>query len=158
MTSYYLFLSGTPFRALNSGEFIKEQIYNWTYSDEQAAKEAWPREHPGTKNPYEALPHMVTMTYQMPEDIQCIARGGEFNTFDLNVFFEARGEGDDAEFALKDYVQKWLNLIRGAYKPALVDDLSSGPTSPRCPTATTGCSRCSATRSGIFPASTPAMR
>ncbi|MBQ4133695.1 MAG: GIY-YIG nuclease family protein, partial [Desulfovibrionaceae bacterium] len=29
----YLYLSGTPFRALNSGEFIEEQIYNWTYSD-----------------------------------------------------------------------------------------------------------------------------
>lgn len=37
-TKYYLFLSGTPFRALNSGEFIEEQIYNWTYSDEQTAK------------------------------------------------------------------------------------------------------------------------
>ena len=37
-TSYYLYLSGTPFRALNSGEFIEEQIYNWTYSDEQRAK------------------------------------------------------------------------------------------------------------------------
>ena len=132
-TSYYLFLSGTPFRALNSGEFIEEQIYNWTYSDEQAAKEAWPREHPGAKNPYESLPRMVMMTYQMPEDIQRIARGGELNTFDLNVFFEARGEGDDAEFVLKDYVQKWLNLIRGAYKPTLVDDLKLGSDKPPMP-------------------------
>ena len=39
-TSYYLFLSGTPFRAINSGEFIEDQIYNWTYSDEQQAKES----------------------------------------------------------------------------------------------------------------------
>lgn len=36
---FYLYLSGTPFRALNSGGFIEEQIYNWTYSDEQSAKE-----------------------------------------------------------------------------------------------------------------------
>ena len=36
-TSRYLYLSGTPFRALNSGEFIEDQIYNWTYSDEQRA-------------------------------------------------------------------------------------------------------------------------
>ena len=28
-TMYYLYLSGTPFRALNSGEFIEDQIYNW---------------------------------------------------------------------------------------------------------------------------------
>ena len=39
VTRFYLYLSGTPFRALNSGEFIEEQIYNWTYSDEQSAKE-----------------------------------------------------------------------------------------------------------------------
>lgn len=37
-TRYYLYLSGTPFRALNSGEFIEDQIYNWTYSDEQRSK------------------------------------------------------------------------------------------------------------------------
>ena len=37
-TGHYLFLSGTPFRAINSGEFIEDQIYNWTYSDEQRAK------------------------------------------------------------------------------------------------------------------------
>lgn len=32
---HYLYLSGTPFRAINSGGFIEDQIYNWTYSDEQ---------------------------------------------------------------------------------------------------------------------------
>ena len=32
---YYLYLSGTPFRAINSGEFIEDQIFNRTYSDEQ---------------------------------------------------------------------------------------------------------------------------
>jgi hypothetical protein len=40
-TRYYLFLSGTPFRAINNGEFIEEQIFNWTYSDEQRAKAEW---------------------------------------------------------------------------------------------------------------------
>jgi len=47
-TSAYLYLSGTPFRAIESGEFIEEQIYNWTYSDEQNAKEKWV----GNDNPY----------------------------------------------------------------------------------------------------------
>jgi hypothetical protein len=37
-TSHYLYLSGTPFRAIESGEFIEEQIFNWTYSDEQNAQ------------------------------------------------------------------------------------------------------------------------
>jgi len=37
----FLCLSGTPFRAIASLEFRKEQIYNWTYTDEQRAKEAF---------------------------------------------------------------------------------------------------------------------
>ena len=40
-TSHYLYLSGTPFRAIENGEFIEEQIFNWTYSDEQKAKNEW---------------------------------------------------------------------------------------------------------------------
>ena len=133
VTKYYLFLSGTPFRALNSGEFIEEQIYNWTYSDEQAAKEAWPTEHPGEPNPYASLPRMVMLTYQMPDEIRKVALGGEYNSFDLNAFFEAKGEGDDAEFVLKDSVQKWLDLIRGAYKPMTVDELKLGTEKPALP-------------------------
>ncbi|MCR5353069.1 MAG: GIY-YIG nuclease family protein, partial [Clostridiales bacterium] len=121
-TSYYLFLSGTPFRAINSGEFIEEQIYNWTYSDEQRAKENWV----GPGNPYLALPRMVMMTYRMPDSIRQIAIQGEFNEFDLNYFFSAKGKGKDAQFVLKDYVQKWLDLIRGAYLPSNTDDLKLG--------------------------------
>ena len=85
-TSYYLFLSGTPFRALNSGEFIEEQIFSWTYSDEQKAKEGWV----GSGNPYLSLPRMVMLTYRIPDSIRQIAMQGEFNEFDLNVFFSAK--------------------------------------------------------------------
>ncbi|GAY75435.1 type III restriction system endonuclease [Sporolactobacillus inulinus] len=88
-TDHYLFLSGTPFRALNSGEFIEEQIYNWTYSDEQQAKDNW---H-GDNNPYAALPRMVMMTYKIPESIRKIAEKGEFNEFDLNIFFLRKVRG-----------------------------------------------------------------
>ena len=121
-TKYYLFLSGTPFRAINSGEFIEDQIYNWTYSDEQKAKTDWKKEN----NPYAALPRMVMMTYRVPESIQAVALQGEFNEFDLNVFFSAEGKGDDAKFVYAEYVQKWLDLIRGSYLPASVDDMKLG--------------------------------
>jgi hypothetical protein len=40
-TRAYLYLSGTPFKALATGEFIEEQIFNWTYTDEQRAKAAF---------------------------------------------------------------------------------------------------------------------
>lgn len=132
-TKYYLFLSGTPFRALNSGELIEEQIFNWTYSDEQREKESWAEKHPGKKNPYAALPRMVLMTYQMPDDIVEVARGGEYNSFDLNMFFEAKGEKDEAEFIMKEYVQKWLDIIRGAYRPTTLDNLKQGAEKPPFP-------------------------
>ena len=121
-TRYYLFLSGTPFRAINNGEFIEEQIFNWTYSDEQRAKAEWK----GSGNPYLSLPRMVMLTYRMPDEIQDVARQGEFDEFDLNVFFAAEGKGDSARFKYENEVQKWLDLIRGGYLPASVDDLKLG--------------------------------
>lgn len=121
-TNHYLFLSGTPFRALNSGEFIEDQIYNWTYSDEQRAKETWI----GSNNPYLALPRMVMLTYKIPDSIQQIAKQGEFNEFDLNVFFSAKGKEDQSRFVYENEVQKWLDLIRGSYLPSSIDDLKLG--------------------------------
>lgn len=128
-TMYYLYLSGTPFRALNSGEFIEEQIYNWTYSDEQRAKENWV----GEDNPYAALPRMVMLTYKIPDSIQQIAKQGEFDEFDLNVFFSAEGKGENAHFVYEDYVQKWLDLIRGSYLETTVDELKLGAEKPPMP-------------------------
>lgn len=121
-TDYYLFLSGTPFRAINSGEFIEDQIYNWTYSDEQKAKDSWV----GSGNPYASLPRMVMLTYKVPDSITQIAKQGEFDEFDLNVFFSAKGKGDEARFVYENEVQKWLDLIRGAYLPSSVDDMKLG--------------------------------
>ena len=126
---FYLYLSGTPFRALNSGEFIEEQVFNWTYSDEQAAKGAWV----GSDNPYESLPRMVLMTYKVPDSITRIARQGEFDEFDLNVFFSAEGHGAGARFKYKEYVQKWLDLIRGSSAETAVDDLKMGAEKPPMP-------------------------
>lgn len=129
-TGHYLYLSGTPFRALASGEFIEEQIFNWTYSDEQRAKRDW--EGPGP-NPYAALPRLVLMTYTLPDDIRQVAEEGEFNEFDLNEFFLAEGQGEDAKFEHEDEVQKWLDLIRGAYRGTTVDDLKLGKDRPPLP-------------------------
>ena len=128
-SDHYLYLSGTPFRAIATGEFIEDQIYNWTYSDEQKAKEEWK----GADNPYAALPRMVLMTYQLPDAIREVAMKGEFNEFDLNVFFSAEGIGDQARFKYEDEVQKWLDLIRGAYLPTNLDNLRLGAQKPPLP-------------------------
>ncbi|MBU1167539.1 GIY-YIG nuclease family protein [Patescibacteria group bacterium] len=128
-TGAYLYLSGTPFRALISGEFIEEQIYHWTYSDEQRAKENWK----GNDNPYEALPRLVMLTYQLPDSVMNIASGGEFDTFDLNVFFSAKGEGENAKFVYENEVQKWLDLIRDNYPSTSIDNLKLGAKKPPLP-------------------------
>ncbi len=164
-TNHYLYLSGTPFRAIASGEFIEEQIFNWTYSDEQRAKANWdsgginsslsanksdksdsrrqqpeglPRTEAGLQpapppNPYAMLPRMVLLTYQLPDSIREIAMQGEFNEFDLNVFFSAEGQGVLARFKYEEEVQKWLDLIRGAFLETTVDNLKLGAKKPPMP-------------------------
>ena len=129
-TKAYLYLSGTPFKALATGEFIEEQIFNWTYTDEQRAKEEFARKNPGKWNPYGALPQMRLLTYQMPDELVAIARAGEFDEFDLNAFFEASGAGVLAQFKHKSDVQKWLDIIRGGYASKAVEYLKTGTRPP----------------------------
>ena len=129
-TKAYLYLSGTPFKALATGEFIEEQIFNWTYTDEQRAKQAFATKFPDKWNPYAALPEMRLLTYQMPDEIVAIANQGEFDEFDLNAFFEATGTGKAAKFKYKDDVQKWLDIIRGAYLPTQIDAMKMGKRPP----------------------------
>lgn len=126
----YLYLSGTPFRALATGEFIEEQIFNWTYTDEQRAKGDFASKHAHRRNPYAALPQMRLLTYQMPDELLAIASAGEFDEFDLNAFFEAKGSGTTAQFTHKGDVQKWLDIIRGQYAPKAVESLKMGTRPP----------------------------
>jgi len=130
-TEAYLYLSGTPFRAIASGEFIEEQIYNWTYSDEQKAKNSW--DDKKGSNPYASLPRMVMMTYQLPDSIREIAVQGEFNEFDLSVFFSAEGSGKNAKFKHEEEVQKWIDLIRGSFLETTIDNLKLGAKKPPMP-------------------------
>lgn len=129
-TRAYLYLSGTPFKALATGEFIEEQIFNWTYTDEQRAKAEFAAKYPDKRNPYAALPQMRLLTYQMPDELLAIASAGEFDEFDLNEFFAAKGKGEKATFTHKSDVQKWLEIIRGAYLPQSVDSLKAGTRPP----------------------------
>ena len=115
---HYLYLSGTPFRALATGEFMENQIFNWTYQDEQARKEA-------IGGPYLEMPTMVMMTYQMPQDLGAMIEQWDMDGFDLNEFFRAEpGKGKEAAtFVHEKAVQKWLDIIRG--KASIFGDGSS---------------------------------
>ena len=84
-------------------------------------------------NPYAMLPRMVLMTYQLPEAIREVAYEGEFDEFDLNLFFAAEGDGEDASFKYEAEVQNWLNLIRGQYLGGTVSALKVGSNKPPLP-------------------------
>ena len=95
-----LHLSGTPFKALASGKFDQDQIFNWTYEDEQTARQQWADD--GQENPYAALPTLNLLTYQISRMItDRLAEGvaideDEANidyTFDLNEFFATKDNG-----------------------------------------------------------------
>lgn len=96
---FTLHLSGTPFKALANNKFSEEQIFNWSYVDEQEAKENW---NPAiSSNPYESLPTLNLFTYQMSKMIEAEVSEGitleeEKNVdyaFDLNEFFRVKENG-----------------------------------------------------------------
>jgi hypothetical protein len=106
----YLYLSGTPFRALTQGEFLEDQVFNWTYSDEQRAKAAWegPKE-----NPYATLPKMHLLVYEMPAKLREVALNN-LSEFSLTEFFRTEKLLDGSpRFIHETEVQKWLDLLRG---------------------------------------------
>ncbi len=98
--SHTLHLSGTPFKALASGRFSEEQIFNWTYADEQTAREQ--HVDGGVDNPYVQLPRLNMLTYQMSRIItDKLAVGVAIDedsanvdyAFDLNEFFSTNDNG-----------------------------------------------------------------
>jgi hypothetical protein len=110
-SKFYLYLSGTPFKAIATGEFIEEQIFNWTYSDEQNAKFNY--KGVPEKNPYLEMPQIALFTYQLPDNITTLVDKYGQDEFSLNEFFKSEGKGKSAKFVYEDLVQKWLDIIRG---------------------------------------------
>lgn len=113
---YTLHLSGTPFKALANDKFREEEIYNWTYADEQKAKREWDYSQDG-ENPYENLPRLNLYTYQMSEIIRDkLKKGADFNddgeaeeyAFDLNEFFITNANGS---FKYDADVDKFLQAL-----------------------------------------------
>lgn len=109
-----LYLSGTPFKALASEQFSKEQIFNWSYSDEQEAKESWDGED---ENPYEPLPKLSMFTYQLSGMIrERIEKGLDLSeeegtvdyAFDLNEFFATDEKGD---LIHEEEIKKFLHAL-----------------------------------------------
>jgi len=109
-----LYLSGTPFRQLAGGQFSDDQIFNWSYADEQEAKGRWRGDG---ANPYETLPQLSMFTYQLgPMIYDTLSRGIVLEdeeeavdpAFDLNEFFRTDDRG---RFLHRDEVKKFLLML-----------------------------------------------
>ena len=123
---FTLYLSGTPFKAIASGEFGDRQIFNWTYTDEQEAKEAWTNDN---HNPYENMPRLNLFTYRMSDIVrEEVKHGKELDeegtidyAFDLNEFFKTK---EDGKFEHEKDVRKFLKALTTQEKfPFSTEDL-----------------------------------
>ncbi len=121
----YLYLSGTPFRALTEGEFNEDAIFNWTYPDEQAAKAEWD-ENPSRdaeRNPYRELPQMQMFTYALSEMASVAIDQGADGLFELSGFFAANKVGAEHHFVDGDRVDEFLNMLRGRLTQSATEKL-----------------------------------
>lgn len=128
----YLYLSGTPFRAMTNGEFSEEQIFNWTYINEQESKRDW--DVSLGPNPYADLPGIEMYTYSLGPEAERYAAEGEFDGFSLNEFFKAHrsGVGKQAEYIFDDptQVSEFLKLLRGKLSDQLKVQVLDGEKPP----------------------------
>lgn len=135
-TDHILYLSGTPFRAITNGEFTEDAIFNWTYVDEQAAKEHWNAEQ--GPNPYLALPGMEMFTYEMGKEAAAYAEDGEYNGFSLTEFFKAKRTDPSSKytspgafaFERPDDVSEFLEMLRGKLSDQMKSLVVGGQKAP----------------------------
>lgn len=122
-SAHRLYLSGTPFRALSEGEFGEDQIYNWTYTDEQKAKQMWKGE-PLEENPYLPLPQLKMLTYKISDATRSYVKDAFDDEFSLNGFFDAKVQNRIPRFSKECEVQKWLNWL---HKQAIITEQDTHP-------------------------------
>jgi len=111
---FTLYLSGTPFKAVANGKFADNQIFNWTYTEEQDAKNNW-SVNIQQNNPYRDLPRLNLFSYQISQMVtDKVNKGAEIDgenndyTFDLNEFFATNESG---RFIHEQDVKKWLDSL-----------------------------------------------
>ncbi len=113
-SKYKLFLSGTPFKALADDRFLPEAIFNWTYQQEQKAKEEWIPSYVGEKNLYESLPKIKLYLLELSQDLITAGWLQDKNEFSLNEFFKV--EKGKHTFKNEEFVIKWLDLLSGSFE------------------------------------------
>lgn len=105
-TNFTLHLSGTPFKQLAKKRFSKEQIFNWTYEDEQTAKIEW--DPLDGENPYYELPKMNMFAYRLSNVLAKKVDEGGY-AFTLNELFQT----SKGKFVNEDMVLRFLDNMFG---------------------------------------------
>lgn len=110
---FTLHLSGTPFKAIANNKFSDQQIFNWSYTDEQAMKQNCPSE--SRPNPYAGLPRMEIFTYRLPRILGITTReaqieGSEY-AFDLAELFKVGKIAGEERFLYEDHVRDFIKNL-----------------------------------------------
>lgn len=126
---YWLHLSGTPFNIIEN--FDAENIFTWSYIDEQRASEKWvynrslwgtdhpnsPKYYPGDVNPYGTLPRLEIRAFSVTDVFKNHpAVSAEGTKFNFGKFFEVDRSARVAGNVYKDGFHPFAN-------PAAVDQL-----------------------------------
>lgn len=101
-----------------------DNVFTWTYVDEQRAKQQWAELHPNEKNPYADLPTMNILTFDLGDAIEnsyrYVTEDSAFNfreffrtwTGDIETDFYPVPEGKKiGDFVHEEAVWSFLNLI-----------------------------------------------
>jgi len=112
-TSFNLYLSGTPFKVLAEGRFAKDEVFTWTYTDEQKKKNERKYLELCDASPYACLPDISLYAYALDDELMSKAKEKGKNEFSLNYFFKAEynEEKEAHEFLNTSNVSRWLDVI-----------------------------------------------
>ena len=113
-----LHLSGTPFNLYE--DFGKDEIFTWDYIEEQTAKQEFAAAHADEKNPYDELPQMRIMTYDISKNLPDVL--DQEGVFSFSEFFRTwtgnpkadhalMPEGCRGRFVHEAEVRKFLDLL-----------------------------------------------
>jgi hypothetical protein len=119
-----LCLSGTPFKAIDRGEFLPDNTYTYSYFDEQKNKYPHESDLSYVNEEYKHFPDMKIFGYKMESLFGELTnrlfvedRTLNRSYFSLNRFFETYSDKNknlDIKFLYEDEIIKWLNIITGA--------------------------------------------
>lgn len=100
-------LSGTPYGSLERRDFEADDVFTWSYPDEQMAKRKWDEDGRPGENPYRHFPRMEINAFHMNHGASMLP---ETIRWSLREMFKT---GADGAFAHQEAVAHWLDVIQG---------------------------------------------